>query len=153
LSVDLYSGWTHSCEYCYVPQTLKVDRKKIHENVIPEKDSLKRFKTDADEMAKAQDDHEILFSFSCDPYPEIEAEKNITRQAMEILKKNKLRFTILTKAGTRAVKGFDLLKGYDKASFGATLFFTPKKTQINGNQMQHQSKIVSMQSSRPRRWA
>jgi len=87
------------------------------------------FEAKAKEIAANNDyrDREILLSFTCDPYPIIEAEQNITRQAIVILKKNKLRFSVLTKAGKRAAKDFYLLKGYEKCSFGTTLIFTNQK--------------------------
>ena len=48
----------------------------------------------------------------------------LTRQVIEILIENDLSFTILTKGGTRAVRDFNLLAGYDKARRGTTLIFT-----------------------------
>jgi DNA repair photolyase len=38
-----------------------------------------------------------------------------------------LRFTILTKGGTRALRDFDLLEGYPGARFGSTIIFTDQK--------------------------
>jgi DNA repair photolyase len=54
-------------------------------------------------------------------------ELGVTRQAIEVLMRHDLSFTILTKGGTRAVKDFDLLKSYDKARFGTSLVFTSQK--------------------------
>ena len=51
-------------------------------------------------------------------------ELEITRGAIRALIENDLRFTILTKGGTRATRDFDLLEGYDKARFGSTVIFT-----------------------------
>jgi len=128
LSANLYSGCTHGCLYCYVPSPRsKKTREQFHAEVKPRENVINLFENDAKILAANKDDREILFSFSCDPYPTIETEHNITRQAIEILKKNNLRFTILTKAGTRATKDFDLLKGYEKSSFGTTLVFSEQK--------------------------
>ena len=75
-------------------------------------------------MKSRGDDREILLSFVTDPYQAIESDLNITRQAIKILIENNLRFTILTKGGIRAARDFDLLKNYNRASFGTTICFT-----------------------------
>ena len=51
----------------------------------------------------------------------------ITRQIINILIENNLRFTILTKGGTQAVRDFDLLEKYSKCSFGTSLSFIHQK--------------------------
>ena len=51
----------------------------------------------------------------------------LTRQTIEILIQNDLRFTVLTKGGTRSVRDFDLLSNCPKARFGTTLIFTDQK--------------------------
>lgn len=73
------------------------------------------------------DDREVLLSFVTDPYQPIEMELEITRQAIRILIENDLRFTILSKGGTRVERDFDLLQGYTKARFGTTLLFTSQE--------------------------
>jgi DNA repair photolyase len=70
------------------------------------------------------DQREILLSFATDPYTPLEMNSGLTRQALEILINNDLRFTVLTKGGTRACRDFDLMEKYDKCSFGSTLVFT-----------------------------
>jgi hypothetical protein len=70
------------------------------------------------------DDRQILLSFATDPYSPDEIKTGLTRRAIEILIDKGLRFTVLTKGGSRAVRDFDLLAAYDKCSFGTTLVFT-----------------------------
>lgn len=124
LAVNLYEGCDHGCTYCFGPATLKRDREKFHASTHPKKDALQRLSRDAEKLRIAGDDREILLSFVTDPYQTIESETKLTQEAIKILKQNNLRFTILTKGGLRAVRDFDLLAGYDKASFGSTLIFT-----------------------------
>jgi DNA repair photolyase len=73
------------------------------------------------------DDREILLSFATDPYSPEELTTGLTRQAIEILIDNGLRFTVLTKGGTRASRDFDLLDKYEKCSFGTTLVFASQQ--------------------------
>lgn len=118
LACNLYTGCSHGCLYCFGPAVLHKSREEFHNNVQPKKDALKRLEKDAKKLRG--DDREILLSFVTDPYQPLEMELGITRQAIEILIKNDLRFTILTKGGTNACRDFELLEGYDKCSFGST---------------------------------
>lgn len=72
-------------------------------------------------MRDAGDKRHILMCFSCDPCQPMETEHQIARQAIAILKSRLLNVSILTKAGTRAVRDFDRLTGEDR--FGCTLTF------------------------------
>jgi DNA repair photolyase len=125
LAANPYQSCSHRCNYCYCPQVLKVDRETFYGKL-----ALKRtWKGDleADAAQLRSDDREILLSFVGDPYQPAEMELGVTRQAIQILMENGLRFTILTKGGTRAVKDFDLLEAYPKARFGTSLVFTEQK--------------------------
>jgi len=124
LAANLYEGCDHGCTYCFGPSILRKKRNIFHSVNQPKKEALIEFEKDAKKLGNAGDDREILLSFVTDPYQTIESELNITKQAIEILIENNLRFTILTKGGPRAARDFNLLKNYDKASFGSTICFT-----------------------------
>jgi len=121
LAANLYRGCAHGCLYCYVPQTIKMKRHVFITEPNPRKDVLISLEKDARKYRG--DDREILLSFTSDPYQPLEMEQGLTRRAIEILKENKLRFTILTKGGMRATRDFDLLENYDGCRFGTTLIF------------------------------
>jgi DNA repair photolyase len=121
LAANLYSGCSHGCKFCFGPQTLRKDKQAFSADVHPKKDALDRLQEDA--IRLKGDDREILLSFVTDPYQPLEMELEITRGAIRALIENDLRFTILTKGGTRATRDFDLLEGYDKARFGSTVIF------------------------------
>jgi len=70
-----------------------------------------------------------MMSFVGDVYQPAEMELGLTRKAIELLIENDIKFAILTKGGTRAVRDFDLLKTYDKCRFGSTICFTNQKDQ------------------------
>jgi len=125
LAVNLYSGCAHGCIYCFGPSTLKMDRQGFNPMVATKKNALERLQKDAHKLRG--DNREILLSFITDPYQPIEMDLEVTRQAIKILIDNNLRFTILTKGGTRVERDFDLLEGYEKARFGSTLIFTSQK--------------------------
>jgi DNA repair photolyase len=122
LAANLYRGCSHGCLYCYVPQTIKEKRETFITQPKSRKDVLKHLEKDAKKFQG--DDREILLSFTSDPYQPLEMKLCITRKAVEMLIRNELRLTILTKAGLNASRDFDLLEGYEKCSFGTTLIFT-----------------------------
>jgi DNA repair photolyase len=121
LAVNLYSGCLHGCKYCFGPQALRKHKNAFSVDVHPKKHALERLQADASKLNG--DDREILLSFVTDPYQPLEIQLEITRGAIRTLIENDLRFTILTKGGTRAVRDFDLLEGYDKGRFGSTIIF------------------------------
>lgn len=127
LAVNLYTGCTHGCIYCYGPAATRKKIESFHGSTKPKKDALILLSREAEKLKIAGDDREILMSFVTDPYQTIESETKLTQEAIKILKLNNLRFTILTKGGLRAARDFDLLAGYDKASFGSTLIFTKQE--------------------------
>uniref|UniRef100_A0A6M3LNC8 Putative radical SAM superfamily protein n=1 Tax=viral metagenome TaxID=1070528 RepID=A0A6M3LNC8_9ZZZZ len=118
LACNLYRGCSHGCIYCYAPKaTFNNDfakpkqRKGLIEQLEKEA-ALLRFPWN-------KHDSPILLCFTCDPYQLIDSHYQITRQALQILKKNNLDVMILTKGGKRAERDFDLLTHNDK--FGVTL--------------------------------
>lgn len=119
LACNFYCFCTHRCRYCY--RLPFVPAKKFHQKGIPKKDAVTLLKKDA---AKIEgDEREILLSFVGDPYQPCEMEHGITRQALQVLITHDLRFTVLTKGGTRAVRDFDLLEKYEKGRFGSSIVF------------------------------
>ncbi|MBW1791659.1 MAG: radical SAM protein [Deltaproteobacteria bacterium] len=121
LAANLYRGCGHGCLYCFGPQTLKMKRDAFSSEPKPRKDVLKFLEKDARKYRG--DGREILLSFTSDPYQPLEMKLNLIRRAIEILIRNQLRFTILTKGGMRASRDFDLLERCDRCRFGTTLVF------------------------------
>ena len=120
LAVNLYTGCSHGCRYCYCPAIL---RKKIDEwsaNPTPRKDILRLLEKDAQKMKG--EPREILLSFMSDPYHSDHAAA-LTREALLILEKYELRVQILTKGGLRSMQDFDIL-ARNHWKYGATIIFS-----------------------------
>jgi len=119
LAVNLYTGCTHGCLYCYGPATLRKKPGEFHSNVQPRKDILKKLESDCKKMEG--DPRQILLCFLCDPYqprglfdyrnpsPDSPVVEDITREALLILEKYHMNVTVLTKGGMRAGRDFDIL--------------------------------------------
>lgn len=119
LACNLYTGCSHACKYCYCPAIM---RKTLNEwSTAPHARTriLKQVENDAAKIAG--DKRDILFSFMTDPYQSDES-AYLTRQALLICEKYKLKAQILTKAGFRAEKDFDILKR-NNWKFGSTIIF------------------------------
>jgi DNA repair photolyase len=85
--------------------------------VAPAKDALKRLEADC----KTVYDEPIFFSFISDIYQPFPPGIDITREAIQIVKRSGNRLRILTKGGPLARRDFDLLTPDDE--LGATLTF------------------------------
>ena len=119
LAVNLFNGCPHGCTYCYVPTIKNIGRSE-HLTVSPRPGILDAIERDA-QLLKGDRRH-VLLCFMCDPYPPSDQKPfSVTREAIMLLKRYKMRVAVLTKAGRRAMEDFDLLTPADK--FGCTLTF------------------------------
>lgn len=117
LALNLYTGCAHGCEYCFAADSRWTTPEKFHSNVNPRKGILAAIEKDCKRMKG--DTRPILMCFHCDPYPPAEVE-DVTRRALEILQQYSMTAQVLTKAGSRAERDFDILKRNDW-KFGTTL--------------------------------
>ena len=120
LAASMYRGCGHGCLPCFGPEVLHISREEFM-RAVARKDVLAQFERDCRDLAARKDDREILMSFTTDPYQTLDCELHLTRKAIEILIRYGLRFTVLTKAGSRATGDFDLMAKYDKCRFGTSL--------------------------------
>lgn len=105
LALNIYTGCRFGCKYCfnkkmpwYNPAVFK--RPKARTNIVQE--------TAKAASKMAGDVRRVLLCFSCDPYPG-EPLDLTTREILEVLEKYRMNVQILTKAGMRAVRDFDII--------------------------------------------
>lgn len=121
LAVNLYTGCSHACKYCYCPAISYKKLEDFAKDPKPRADILKKLEADAAKMKG--ETRQVLFSFMSDPYQSDEAAA-LTREALLILEKYEFKnVSVLTKAGPRAVRDFDIL-ARNGWKFGSTLIFT-----------------------------
>jgi len=119
LAVNLYTGCSHACQYCYCPAVLRKKFEEWTSNPQPRKNILEELERDA---KKHQGDaRDILLSFMSDPYHSEEAAR-LTREALLILEHYGLRVQVLTKGGRRSARDFDILLR-NRWKYGATIIF------------------------------
>lgn len=114
-ALNIYTGCTHRCYYCFSPSVLRKDREAFHRNVQPRPDIYKATMTQLDKEGITG--KTIHLCFSCDPYP-LGVDSIMTRDIIKLLKNAGNHVQILTKNGIGAQRDFDLLDGEDW--FGVT---------------------------------
>jgi DNA repair photolyase len=110
--MDLYRSCNHKCKYCYVHDW---DRRKMlpryREGVLDQQ--LLEMAIDPNAPIR------VHLCHFCDPYGVDDTSE--TRRVLQLFKKYHGPFQILTKAGTKAVRDFDLY--FEGCRFGQTLTF------------------------------
>ena len=120
LAVNLFTGCTNNCRYCYVPDVLHKDTKEFHATCNPRFNILKSLEKEAPGFRGK----EVMLCFTCDPFPnDDKLVDNITIPALEILGDNGIIANILTKNPSRAATHSDLFVKYG-FKLGTTLLFT-----------------------------
>lgn len=127
LALNIYSGCTHHCAYCYVPRMLnRFNSNYKHDECRPQVD-FKALEKSAQQFQGC--DKQILLSFTGDPYCGVSPET--TRRVLEILNFYGHKVAILTKGGNRCLADLDLFKQFgDRIKVGATLTFDNDKDSL-----------------------
>lgn len=123
LAVNLFTGCSHACRYCYCPAILRRTLDNWALDPQPRKNILKELERDARQMRG--DTREILLSFMSDPYHSDEAAR-LTREALLLLEQYALRVQVLTKGGHRSTHDFDIL-ARNRWKYGATIIFVSER--------------------------
>ncbi len=119
LAVNIYKGCSHGCVYCYAPAATFKKREFFVNNPCTRINVMELLKKDA---VKYRDDkRNVLLSFTSDIYQQLNTKLNLARETIEILNKNNISVTILTKGGLRATADFDILKLNKKNNFAVSL--------------------------------
>jgi DNA repair photolyase len=114
-ALNLYNGCTHGCRYCYVPAVMKKTPEAFHAAVTPRAFIWPTLEKEIRKHAGKP----IFLCFTCDPYSAEDSTQ--TRNVINMIHKGDAFVNILTKAGARSVRDFDLLGEGDH--YGATLTF------------------------------
>jgi len=120
LALNIYTGCSFGCTYCFAPAVLKKDRDTFHNSVKTRDNLLEKVEHDC---KSGLIDRPVHLCFTCDPYQDIDVRLQLTREVLKLFKKYNINFQMLTKGGMRAARDFDLYKPGD--SFGSTLTFLP----------------------------
>ena len=120
LACNVYRGCDHRCEYCFAPSATRRTREEFT-NPALRPGFLGKLRQEASKYHLAGIEGQVLLSFTCDPYPHIDAQYAITREAIKIIHSAGLSVCVLTKGGSRALRDLDLFSGSD--AFATTMTF------------------------------
>ncbi|MBA7701468.1 hypothetical protein ES703_110208 [subsurface metagenome] len=119
LAINLYTGCSHNCIYCYGAAVTHQDKERWGQNPQPRKGIIWQIQRDAERYSKLNEKRPVLMCFVTDPYQPVDDTHRLARKAILVLKAYDLRVVILTKAGIRAQRDWDLLDKRD--AFATTL--------------------------------
>jgi len=122
LAINLWTGCSHACKYCYCPAILRKTVDEWSKNPYARTRIIQQLERDLKKMTDDDKQKELLFSFMTDPYQSDEC-AFMTRQALLLCEHYELKnVQVLTKAGFRAVKDFDIIKR-NGWKFASTIIF------------------------------
>ena len=125
-ALNLYTGCSHGCTYCYAPAATFTDPDKFRAKAAPRPRVIERLQAElakAYPTGKAAGHPPVLLCFTCDPYQPADEEHQLTRQAIDILHAYGIGVHVLTKGGMRASRDFDLLGSHPDDAFATTMTF------------------------------
>lgn len=115
LAINLFTGCGHRCIYCYGAEVTHTDKEAFEyrprARVTPA--DIQRSAIEWKRL-HPKENRPILLCFVTDPYQPLEEETRLTRTAIDTLHQFGLRVTMLTKAGERSTRDFDLLTPNDE---------------------------------------
>ncbi|MES2155167.1 MAG: radical SAM protein [bacterium] len=115
-SVNPYSGCMHACTYCYVPDTIKAERRRWGSYAIVKRDlptRLARAMQGAKKMT-------VYLSTATDPYQPLEAGHEITRRCLEVLVRRDWPVEVLTRSPL-VLRDLDLLSQLSQVRVGMSV--------------------------------
>lgn len=148
LAVNLYKGCPHGCKYCYAPNCLQRNREDFQANYAPRDNVVNLIQRDLIEMRAAGDDRQVLFCFTCDPYPGECSENMVTQQALELFKAYNQPFQLLTKGGMKAARDFHLYKRADEFATTLTLLDPAQSLEWEPGAALPQDRIASLRKAK-----
>lgn len=93
-SLNPYVGCLHHCAYCYVPDTMKVDRRRWGTYVVVKQNLPQILRREVATKAPLT----VYLSTATDPYQAIEGEREVTRRCLEVLGARDWPLEVLTRS-------------------------------------------------------
>ncbi len=120
LACNVYRGCDHACTYCYAPSATQRSRSDFVLSATRGANFPPTLEKEAAALNKAgQSGKQVLLSFTCDPYQELDVKDQVTRRTIQTLHRNGFSVCTLTKGGYRALRDLDLFGSQD--AFATTL--------------------------------
>ena len=115
-SLNPYVGCLHACRYCYVPNTMHVERRRWGEYVVVKHNLPTVLRKELEEF----DELTVFISTSTDPYQSVEAERRVTRSCLELLARKDWPVDILTRSPL-VLRDVDVLRRFRRVRVGLSV--------------------------------
>lgn len=135
LAINIYTGCTHGCYYCFAPNVLHKTKEAFSANVMPRTGIVEEVRKQLEKEKIT--DKLIHLCFTCDPLP-MGVDTSATRDIIKLLKDSGNHVQILTKSD--CVRDFDLLDENDW--FGVSL--TGATQEQEPNAASHRDRIIAL---------
>jgi len=125
-ALNLYTGCSHGCTYCYAPAATFTDPETFRLIAAPRRRIIDRLRAElgkAYPTGRAVGHPPVLLCFTCDPYQPADDQYRLARQAIETLHAYGIGVHVLTKGGMRGSRDFDILGTHPDDAFATTLTF------------------------------
>ncbi|HVL87375.1 MAG TPA: radical SAM protein [Candidatus Thermoplasmatota archaeon] len=115
-SLNPYVGCMHRCAYCYVPDTMKVDRRRWG-NYVVAKQNLPRL---VEREMRTRKPLTVYISTATDPYQAAERDLEIVRRCLEIILRKDWPVEILTRSPL-VLRDLDFLRRFSQLRVGLSV--------------------------------
>jgi DNA repair photolyase len=115
-SLNPYVGCLHRCAYCFVPDTMKVERKRWGSYVVAKANLPALLRRELARRPKLS----VYVSTATDPYQPVEAEREITRRCLELLARRDWPLEVLTRSPL-VLRDRDVLRRFSRLRVGLSV--------------------------------
>ena len=125
-ALNIYTGCTHGCDYCYCPRVLHMDSSAYFHRPSPRSGIVSALTR---QLASTSFDKQVLLSFVGDCFCDTSDDSATALECLDILRDTKTPTAILTKGGNRLFRAEGQILGFQRGlvSVGATLTFANDK--------------------------
>jgi len=115
-SINPYVGCLHACRYCYVPNTMHVERQRWGTYVVAKHNLPQRLRKELKHRKRLS----VYISTSTDPYQAPEREHGITRACLRLLAREDWPVEVLTRSPL-VLRDLDILKRLTRVRVGLSV--------------------------------
>lgn len=115
-SLNPYVGCLHACRYCYVPDTMHLERNQWGRYVAAKENLASKLRLEL----KTSPRKTVYVSTSTDPYQAPERQRRVTRQCLELLARHDWPVEILTRSPL-VLRDLDLLGRFSQVRVGLSV--------------------------------
>lgn len=115
-SLNPYTGCSHDCAYCYVPDVAHLERDRWGSYVVVKRNLPTRLSREL----KTKDAKPVFLSSATDPYQPAEATHGITRRCLELIAREGWPVSILTRSPL-VQRDLDLITKLDEVRIGVSI--------------------------------